>query len=201
MAIAKTTSCTMAKPPKHTKNISKASAKHIYIVGMMGCGKTSFGRKLARSINYPLIDTDTYIYQTIGKSITTIFEEKGADAFRKIEHEAILTLSRLPQAHVISTGGGLPCYHNNMDVLLKTGYSIYLKAEVPFLYSRLKKNQQKRPLIADKSKSETFHILHNILQERHPIYSKATLTVNAISATPASVLQILQQDIGWEWEG
>ncbi len=201
MAIVKTTNCIMAKLPEHAKRPSNKFAKHIYLVGMMGCGKTSFGHKLARTINYPLIDTDNYISQAIGKSINDIFTEKGADAFRHIEHETIQALSKLRQAHVISTGGGLPCYHNNMDIILHTGYSIYLKAKTPFLYSRLKKNQYLRPLIAGKSKSETFQILNDILQERHSIYSRATLTVNAISTTPASVLQILQQNLGWQWEG
>ncbi len=191
----------MVKPQNHNKPSSQMPVQHIYLLGMMGCGKTSVGRKLARCINYPLIDTDTYISQTTGKSIAAIFEEKGAEAFRQLEHEAILALSQLSQAHVISTGGGLPCYHNNIDIILRTGYSIYLKADVPFLYSRLKKNQHLRPLIAGKSKADTLQLLHNMLQERHPVYSKATFAVKAISATPAAILQILQQDLGWQWDG
>lgn len=174
---------------------------HIYIIGMMGCGKTSLGRKLAHLINYPFVDTDDYIVRHTGLSITDIFAQEGAEGFRAIEHKALETLSQRTDAHVISTGGGLPCHHHNMDTILQTGYSIYLQGSPQFLYSRLRKRQHLRPLIAGKNKAETLHTLSQLLHERHSYYERAQLHIEAIQAKANKLLCALQHQTDWQWQG
>ena len=148
----------------------------IFLVGMMGSGKTSAGKKLAKLLSYQFIDVDEYIKEKEGKSISDIFNELGEDIFRKLEHQNLLNLLHLKDA-VISTGGGLPIYHGNMELMNKHGKSIYLQAEPAFLRSRLINQKENRPLISSLKNEEIEPFLANMLKMREHYYGKAHFTI------------------------
>lgn len=158
------------------------------------------GRQLAKALSYPYIDTDNYICEQTNSSITDIFATKGEAHFRDLEHQCLLELSKSTKAYVISTGGGLAVHHQHINLINTSGYSIYLQADASFLYSRLRKSQHKRPLIANKSKSDCIDTLNRIKKERETIYQQATICVQAMGASPQKLLQKLQEETNWQWQ-
>jgi len=152
----------------------------IILVGMMGSGKSSVGKSLAKALAYQFVDTDTEIEKQVGKSIPEIFEEEGEEAFRDIEKRfmsGLLVQNKL----VIATGGGLPCFNNQMEFVNQLGLSIYLKAEPAFLTSRLINKKKKRPLISEMNEEEMTGFLKDLLSKRKPVYEKAQLHINAMN--------------------
>ena len=144
----------------------------IFFVGFMGSGKTTLGRKLASLINFDFIDTDHYIEQQYGLKVSEIFAQKGETAFRKIEHETLIHLLESDQI-LISTGGGMPCFGDNMDLMLDHGKVVYLKTSPKALALRLLNSRTERPLIKDKTKDELLLYIEDKLNEREPFYNKA----------------------------
>tara|TARA_Y100000589_G_scaffold298053_1_gene306290 strand:+ start:181 stop:699 length:519 start_codon:yes stop_codon:yes gene_type:complete len=147
----------------------------IFLVGFMGCGKTTFGKKLARQIGWNYIDLDSYIEEKAEKSVPTIFKENGEKYFRNLETKFLKELTGL-HSFVISCGGGTPCYKNNMDEILEKGASVYMKVSPDVLYERLKPEKSKRPLIANMSDSEMSDFIQNKLKERAEFYEKSNFT-------------------------
>jgi shikimate kinase len=144
----------------------------IFIIGFMGSGKTTVGRKLANKLGCSFYDLDHLIEEKEQQSIASIFETKGENTFREIEKQ------RLRQFHgsdhyVLSTGGGTPVFHENMDWMLANGVVVYLKAEPAFLASRLKNEKSKRPLIAGKNDEELKVFIIEMLEKREPFYKRA----------------------------
>jgi shikimate kinase len=125
--------------------------EHIFIIGFMGAGKTTKGKSLASKLALPFIDTDLEIERLEGKLISEIFTQKGEHYFRNLESKLIDNLPTEP--HVISCGGGLPCFHDNILKLKKYGKVIFLNTDFEFIYSRIV-NSKKRPLISGRSKEE-----------------------------------------------
>ena len=110
----------------------------------MGCGKTTIARELSNTLRLPYLDTDKEIQKKTNYTINEIFKNFDEIYFRKIEKE-ILTSIRGKK--IVSTGGGLPIYSDNMKYIKKNGISIYLKTPIQILYNRLKNNLDNRPLI------------------------------------------------------
>lgn len=152
----------------------------VFLIGYMGSGKSTVGKKLAAKLNLQFIDLDAYIEQREGKTIPQIFAEQGEPAFREIEHESLAEVAATNDA-VISTGGGAPCFYNNMDIINKNGISIYLKMNVNALVQRLLRAKEERPLIVNKSEQELAEYITESLRERQTYYSLAKLVVNAKS--------------------
>ena len=144
-----------------------------FLVGYMGSGKTTVGKQLAKKLNLQFIDMDLFIETRFHKNISAIFEEKGEVNFREIERKALHEIIDFENV-VISTGGGLPCFFDNMDVMNKTGTTIYLKVSIEELANRLKNGKQKRPLIKDKKPEEIKNFIAGHLKEREVFYNKAT---------------------------
>ncbi|MDR2621916.1 MAG: shikimate kinase [Dysgonamonadaceae bacterium] len=144
-----------------------------FLIGYMGSGKTTVGKQLAKKLNLQFIDMDLFIENRYHKSISDIFEEKGESAFREIEQKALLEIIDFENV-VISTGGGLPCFFNNMDMMNQSGITIYLKASIEELVERLRTGKQKRPLIKDKNPGEIKDFITTNLAKREEFYNKAT---------------------------
>src|SRR5690554_4257405 len=100
--------------------------ERIFIIGYMGSGKTTVGKKLAKSLSLSFIDLDAFIESKYRKTIAEIFAEKGEDGFRKIESKALSEVALIEDV-VISTGGGAPCFYNNMELMNKTGTTVIYK--------------------------------------------------------------------------
>ena len=100
----------------------------IFLIGFMGCGKTTLGKKLAKHLNFNFIDLDRFIENKTVKSINVIFDEKGEQYFRDLEKESLNEIYKMDNL-VIATGGGTPCFSDNMQTMLEKGICIYLKME------------------------------------------------------------------------
>jgi len=149
----------------------------IFLLGYMGCGKSTKAKHLANRLDCTAIDLDAEIVDKSGKTIAEYFEAFGEDGFRQYESEMLRTFN-YPSRCVIATGGGLPCFFDNMDWMNLNGVTVYLKMEPEALVSRLH-NRQKRPLIKDLNDDELLDFIKIKLQEREPFYTKAKIIVNA----------------------
>ena len=147
----------------------------VFLIGFMGCGKTTFGRKLAKQLEWDFIDLDDYIESEQKASIQEIFSDKGEAYFRGLESNALEEASKWEKT-VISTGGGTPCFNNNISFINNIGLSIYIKLSPEVLKSRLKGGKSKRPLIANLSDAELLSFIKNKLAERSVDYSKSEIT-------------------------
>ena len=138
----------------------------------MGAGKSTVGIKLAGRMNYRFIDIDSFIEEKEQMSIPDIFQKKGEAYFRQLEHDTILEISELNENLIVSTGGGAPCFMDNMALLKSTGLTIYLKLDPQIIFHRLTHAQKKnRPLIENKSPEELKQFIMDKLNEREPVYN------------------------------
>lgn len=146
----------------------------VFLVGYMGVGKTTIGKLLSVELGVEFIDLDIYIENRYRKSISQLFELKGEDGFRKIEREMLREVATF-QNVLISTGGGTPCFFDNMEMMNKHGITVYVKASVEELTARLLASKNVRPLIRDKSPKELKEFITQHLAQRNVYYSKAKI--------------------------
>ena len=156
----------------------------IFLLGFMGSGKTSVGKKVARLLGIGFIDLDILVETQSKMSINEIFESQGEDEFRIQEKEALLTLTQ--SDIVVATGGGTPCYHGNMEHMNANGTTIYLQLNTQSLRNRLKESTQKRPLIKNLDDKELLHYIEVKLKEREPYYQQANHIIEAGHITNAA---------------
>jgi shikimate kinase len=145
---------------------------HIILIGFMGSGKSTVGKLLAEKSGLPFIDSDTWIEQQSGKSILEIFETEGETAFRIKERAFCEHLKNEPSS-VIATGGGLPCYFDNLEVLKALGEVVYLNVSLQTLTQRLKVEREKRPLLSSLADTEIFGYIEEKITNRKAFYKKA----------------------------
>ena len=149
----------------------------VYIIGFMGSGKTTTGMKLAILLGWPFIDLDRSIEEVTGLTIPEIFSRHGEAWFRKVESETLKNIRSLTRG-VISTGGGTPCYSENMDYMLETGLTIYLKLTPVQLKSRLSRTNNERPLIKNLDDEALLSFIEENLTIREKWYNRAELNFN-----------------------
>lgn len=150
--------------------------ERIFLVGFMGVGKTTVGRRLATLLGWSFVDLDLYIEHRFRQSVATLFHELGEAEFRRIEHEALMEVATYCNV-VISTGGGAPCFMGNMESMLKAGGVVYLMGDEELLYRRLVRGRERRPLIAGMNNDELKQFITNSLKSRSPYYTMASLVV------------------------
>lgn len=150
----------------------------IFLIGYMGSGKTTKGKNLARALQIPFIDLDSKIEEKKGQSISEIFEKEGEQSFRETEASVLRSL-KSDSLMVISTGGGTPCFYENMQWMNDNGLTIYFEMPAAALYSRLKNAKKKRPLLMQQQDPEAFIAKH--LKEREIYYRQAKYTINGLS--------------------
>jgi len=148
----------------------------IYLIGYMGSGKSTVGKGLAKALNLSFIDMDDYIEERNFKSIPQIFAEEGEDVFRLKEQKALHELSEFEDV-VIATGGGAACFFDNIDVINKTGKSLYLKGSPRILAERLRNSKVERPLINGKSYEELVTFIDETLNQREKWYNQANVVL------------------------
>lgn len=139
--------------------------KNIYLIGMMGAGKTAVGRSLARLAGVHFVDIDHLIVERAGKSINQIFEENGEPYFRNLETEVLKTVAS-EHGKVVATGGGIVLKPENVQLMKQSGKIIFLEASLDTLWERVKLKSD-RPLLKTENPKAT---LERILAERQPIY-------------------------------
>lgn len=153
----------------------------IFLTGFMGSGKTTMGRKLATYLKYKFVDLDKFLEDKAGMSINDFFQLHGETAFREFEKE-ILQNSSFSENTVIATGGGAPCYFDNMDWMNRNGVTVYLMVPPKGLVDRLK-HATDRPLIKGLSEQDLLKFITEKLKEREPFYKKARYIVNGLNLT------------------
>lgn len=148
----------------------------IFLIGYMGSGKTTIGRGLARRLGLRFIDMDTEVERRTGMSVAEFFSARGEEAFRREEKEVLQSLSGESDA-VVATGGGVPCFFDNMEVMNASGLTIYLKMGPEKLASRLEHGKAKRPLLRDKTQEQLRDFIAANLLKREPFYGRAKMVV------------------------
>lgn len=138
----------------------------------MASGKTTLGLELAKNLCIPFIDLDEYIESKEGNTVSEIFAEKGEMYFRMLEHDCLKEIANKKDA-VVSTGGGLPCFNDNMYLINNAGISIYLESSVEVLVDRLLSMGDTRPLIRGMSKEELVDFVEEHLRSRIKWYETA----------------------------
>ncbi len=143
----------------------------------MGSGKSTVGKGLARALKLQFIDLDSYIEKRNFKTIPEIFASEGEDGFRRAERKALQEVSEFEDV-VIATGGGAPCFFDNMEIIKKTGISLYLNGSSKIIAERLLNSKTERPLIKGKSKEELIAFIAETLSKRNEWYMKADVILN-----------------------
>ena len=151
--------------------------KRIIIIGYMGAGKTTVGRALAKDLGLEFYDLDWYIENRMRKTVKELFDERGEEGFRKIEHSLLHEVAEFENV-VLSCGGGTPCFFDNMDYMNQQGDTVYLKATPEVLYGHLKMGKTVRPLLLNKTSEEVQTFVREQLRQREPYYSKAKYTLD-----------------------
>src|ERR1700744_3175065 len=146
----------------------------IFLIGFMGSGKTTLGRKLADRMNYEFIDLDHVLEKQVELSIAEYFSFFGEDSFRKLEGQ-VLRKTPYPENAIVSTGGGLPCYFDNMGWMKAEGKTVYLKLSPKTLADRLESGKEERPLLQNKHGEALVAFIEKKLEEREPFYSQANI--------------------------
>ncbi|QZT36436.1 shikimate kinase [Halosquirtibacter xylanolyticus] len=146
----------------------------VYLNGYMAAGKSTIGVQLASALGFSFIDLDKFIEEKYFMSIASIFEKEGESGFREKERDALQELSVFENV-VIATGGGTPCFYNNMDVIRHTGISIYLKTPMDLLVRRLTQNNSQRPIVRGKSEVELRSFIVQALEYREPFYLQSDI--------------------------
>ena len=149
----------------------------IYLIGFMGSGKTFVGKQLAQLLDYLFVDTDSLIENTEGVTVAQLFENKGETAFRKIESERLQGLSKWDNI-IVATGGGAPCFHDNMTFINNSGITVYLKTNPQLLLERLMPELEHRPLLRGRSEAELLAFIKTKVAEREAFYGQADLIIH-----------------------
>lgn len=174
----------------------------IFLLGYMGCGKTTLGRALAEVAEMDFLDLDEYIEEKYGTTITDLFARMGERRYRQLEREALIEVAHRPGT-IVSTGGGTPCHFDNIDIMNRSGLTIWLQTSPERLALRLCLPGQRhnRPLIANLSDDEVLQTVKVALDYREQFYGKAQLrfdstdieTAEQTRATAATLHALLKQ--------
>jgi shikimate kinase len=149
----------------------------VFLLGLPGSGKTTLGKKLAAALQLPFVDLDKEIERTEGSPIPEIFKEKKEDYFRKLESSVLKTWCERPEDFVMATGGGAPCFFDNMEVIKRTGKSIFLDVPPSEIAIRISRTAvEKRPLLAASGKDGLKDHIEFMRSNRISYYKQASFT-------------------------
>ncbi|MEZ5004414.1 MAG: shikimate kinase [Chitinophagales bacterium] len=148
----------------------------LFLIGFMGSGKSYTGRHLSAQLNIPFIDMDDAIEKQQGKSVSQIFEEEGEYFFRGLEHQFLLDIDP-EESQIIATGGGAPCYHDNMELMNSIGTTIFIDTPKEKIAKRLAKGIHRRPLLTGMNEMDLEFFYDKKMEERRPIYEMANFQI------------------------
>jgi shikimate kinase len=164
------------------------STKNVILVGMMSSGKSTLGKKLARLLNYKFIDLDKLIEQDQDSDIPSLFAQKGEPYFREVESRVLRSLEP-QQGIVLASGGGTPCFHDNMQFIKNMGVSVFLDVPASNLAKRIRSHgKDDRPILSGAASLEA--TLQSKIDERLPYYSQADIVIKG-ETEASQLLQLL----------
>lgn len=161
-----------------------------FLIGFMGSGKTTHGRKLASYLNVAFIDLDEVFEQQNSTSIADYFTVFGEEKFRQKESE-LLKDTVYPENAVISTGGGLPIFFDNLDWMKQHGTVVYLQVPPGIIVARLTNAKTERPLLQHKTGEELLQYITQKLAEREPFYLKAQVVADGVGVSARKLADLL----------
>ena len=168
--------------------------KPVFLIGFMGSGKTTWGKKLANALQVPFVDLDHEIVEHIGMSIPEYFSKYGEEKFRELEREILIAQQN--KSGIISTGGGTPCYFQNMDWLLDNGIVLYLKHSPKSLWNRLNQSDiNKRPALMGMTGDDLLQFIESKLDERAPFYDRAHILVDQLNTNLEQLVSLVKANI------
>jgi shikimate kinase len=173
-------------------NTPPIGKEKLFLIGMMGAGKSFFGKQIAKKLQLNFFDLDTVIEQEQQQTITEIFETKTEGLFRQIEANCLHTFNQKVN-FVLATGGGTPCFYNNMQWMNEQGTTIWINESIDILVERLRKEKNHRPLVASLSDVDLKFFLENKLIERKPFYSQAKIILDAGDISLEQIIQHIHQ--------
>lgn len=150
----------------------------IFLVGYMGAGKTTIGKVLSKLIGLTFIDLDYYIEGRFRKTVAQLFAERGEEGFRSIERNMLHEVAEFEDV-LVSTGGGTPCFFDNMEFMNQQGTTVYLQVSVDELASRLELCKHTRPVLKNRTGDELKAFVAESLSGRLPFYQKASIVFDA----------------------
>lgn len=151
--------------------------KNIFLIGMPSSGKSTLGKRIADALHYRFFDTDKIIVREEGRSIADIFAQSGEAYFREVERRVLRTI-RPGGSLVVSTGGGMPCFHDNMAYINATGISVFLDVPVEVLVKRILSHAHEDRPLNNPSDPKLPTVLQKRYEDRWPVYSQATIIVS-----------------------
>jgi shikimate kinase len=166
----------------------------IYLIGFMGCGKSHWGKQLSEKLKLPFFDLDEEIVKEENKTITEIFAKEGEEYFRHKEKDVLYTLTEKHHSFVLATGGGTPCFFNNIEYMNKNGTSVWFNCSVECLYSRLIKEKAQRPLIRNLSDNELRTFIIRKFGDRKIFYRQASVIINEDDITLDNIVDTIFHD-------
>ncbi|MBO5272600.1 MAG: shikimate kinase [Muribaculaceae bacterium] len=152
--------------------------KPIFLIGYMGCDKSTMGRAVSALTGVPFIDLDNYIEQRFHLTVKEIFAQRGEDGFRDVERRMLQEVADFEDV-IVACGGGTPCFFDNMEYMNTHGTTVFLNTPIDRLHSRLMRGRHKRPLIADKDDEELMTFIKEALAKRMDHYSKAQISFSS----------------------
>ncbi len=180
-----------SQPLKTGAEIKNKELK-IFLIGMMGSGKSYWAAKLKKKLKIPAYDLDNLVEIMEERTIAEIFEENGEAFFRKEETKMLKLFSEKKQ-FILSCGGGTPCFNENMDWMNKQGITIWIDEPIDVLVQRLMVEKDHRPLISKLNNHELANFLAAKLAERQLFYSQAQHTLTGAQISEPSFLKIVEQ--------
>lgn len=172
------------------RKLSHEYMKRIFLIGYMGAGKTTVGKDLSGRMGLSFIDLDCYIEGRFHKTVRQLFAERGEESFRDIERRMLHEVAMFEDV-LISTGGGTPCFYDNMDFMNRAGTTVYLKVSVGELAKRLEVGKHTRPVLQGRTGEELRRFIGESLQKREPFYEQASVVFEAeVMLTEADVRNI-----------
>ena len=166
----------------------------IYLIGFMGSGKSTAGKKLAAEIGWNFIDMDKKIEESAGQTIPEIFSGHGEAHFREVEINVLRELEHSENV-VISTGGGAPCHSDNMIFMKQTGLTIYLRLTPSQLKTRLTDAKTERPLIKGLSGEDLLGFIEQKLSQRESVYNQAEITIDGFGIDYKNLMEVIRKKI------
>ena len=164
----------------------------IFLLGFMGCGKSTLGKKLASKLRIDFIDLDQFIEKKENQTVQQLFKEYGESYFRELERDCLNEVAQLSDKMVIALGGGTPCYFNNMEVINQSGVSIYLKYNTGILASRLINAKIDRPLLKGKTKEEIIQFIKETSLKREKYYQSSNLVIEKDNVKVEELVALIQ---------
>ncbi len=169
--------------------------KPIVLIGFMGCGKSSLGKRTAHLLDLEFYDLDLEIEKRYRVNISGLFQKYGEGVFRKLESDSLLQFLESENV-LLSLGGGTPCYQGNIEHILNKAFSVYIQLSPKSLFYRLRASKKPRPLIQGMNDNELQTFISQRLEERKIFYDQADLVIKGEGLTPKILAERIREEIG-----